>query len=493
MAPDVKTSVLVTERPALGPAHDTPGPSIAPSLNLSRTTTAQSSSDGIQGRGIHDEEERGGTAPHSAFSIIEPPAALSAITTHTTHFRDPNIDDTFPDGGTRSWLVVLGCFFLLMSSYGMMNSTGVLQSYFATHQLADYSTSAIGWIPGVFTFFGLALSVQIGPMFDRYGPTGILIFGTVTYVAGLLLLAECRLYWHFVLTLGVLTGTGAAFLSTAAMAAVPHWFDRKVGMAMGTAMAGAGLGGVTFPLVLRAGFTRFGYKWAIRLIALIVGVLCSLGIMLVRSRLPKGQSRSSINLRAFRDTRFTWLTLGTFSLELEVFAGLGLYPTYVVMQGFSTSTSVILLSLLNVCSTIGRLIAGGVADKYGRINTQTALIAVGVFAIFVIWLPFGNTLPGLYLFSCVFGLASGSFLSLAPACIGQISKASEVGGRFGICYSIVSLATLICIPIGGEMLEKVGKQAMVAYLGSVLIVGLGMFIMARWACLSYRWRWHAKI
>ena len=35
-------------------------------------------------------------------------------------------------------------------------------------------------------------------------------------------------------------------------------------------------------------------------------------------------------------------------LELQVFAGLGLYPTYVVMQGFSVSTSVILLSMLNV-------------------------------------------------------------------------------------------------------------------------------------------------
>jgi hypothetical protein len=43
------------------------------------------------------------------------------------------------------------------------------------------------------------------------------------------------------------------------------------------------------------------------------------------------------------------------------------------------------------------------------------------------------------------------------------------------------------------MLEKVGKQAMVAYLGSVLIVALGMFLMARWASLSYRWRWQAKI
>lgn len=425
---------------------------------------------------LHDEEIPTPTPQEqiqSVFSILEPPAQLSAVTTHTTHYRSPDADDTFPDGGTRSWLVILGCFFLLMATYGMMNSTGVLQNYFSTHQLSDYSTSAVGWIPGLFTFFGLVLSVQIGPMFDRYGPSWILILGTGCYVAGLLLLAECRLYWHFLLTLGVLTGTGAALLSTAAMAAVPHWFDRRVGLAMGTAMAGAGLGGVTFPLVLRAAFTRFGYRWAIRLLALIVAIMCGLGIALVRSRLPRGRSRSTINLRAFQDTRFTWLTLGTFSecpciwggiaadgclgLELEVFAGLGLYPTYVVMQGFSTGTSVVLLSLLNVYvpstpfiqpiqtnhrsfSTIGRLIAGGIADKYGRINTQTGLICLGALAIFAIWLPFGNTLPGLYLFSCIFGLASGSFLSLAPACIGQVSKASEVGGRFGICYSIVSLA-----------------------------------------------------
>jgi MFS family permease len=257
---------------------------------------------------IHNEE----TPPQTAFSILEPPAHLSAITTHTTHIRTLDPDDTFPDGGTRSWLVVLGSFFLLMASYGMMNSTGVLQNYFATHQLANYSTSAVGWIPGLFTFFGLVLSVQIGPMFDRYGPTGILIAGSCCYVAGLLILAECKLYWHFMLTLGVVMGSGAALLSTAAMAAVPQWFDRRVGLAMGWAMSGAGVGGVAFPLVLRAAFTRFGYRWAIRLLALMVAVMCGVGIGLVRSRLPRGQSKSSINLRAFRDTRFTWLTLGTF-------------------------------------------------------------------------------------------------------------------------------------------------------------------------------------
>ncbi|KAJ5437992.1 MFS general substrate transporter [Penicillium daleae] len=458
-----KTTTIITTQPYHPSLPSTP---TSPSLIAGPSNTHHNyTSD------IHDEE----SPPQTAFSIIEPPAQLSAITTHTTHIRSHDTEETFPDGGTRSWLVVLGSFFLLMASYGMMNSTGVLQNYFATHQLSTYSTSAVGWIPGLFTFFGLVLSVQIGPMFDRYGPTGILIAGSVCYIAGLFILAECKLYWHFMLTLGVVMGSGAALLSTAAMAAVPQWFDRRVGLAMGAA------------------FTKFGYRWAIRMLAFMVAVMCGVGIGLVRSRLPRGQSKSSINLRAFRDTRFTWLTLGTFGLELEVFAGLGLYPTYVVMQGFSVSTSVILLSILNVFSTIGRLITGVIADKYGRINTQTGLICLGALAIFTIWLPFGHTLPGLYIFSCVFGLASGSFLSLAPACIGQISKASEVGGRFGICYSIVSLATLICIPIGGEMLEKVGSRAMVAYLGSVLIVALGMFVMARWASLSYRWRWQAKI
>ncbi|KAJ6005112.1 MFS general substrate transporter [Penicillium herquei] len=474
MATQLKAGITVTDKPLFSRER-----------GLEEPSASSSRHDDTGYPSVHDDE-----APQSAFTIIEPPAQQSSV---TTHILEPVPDDQFPDGGLRSWSVIAGSFFLLMSTYGLMNSTGVLQSYFVTHQLSDYSTSVVGWIPGLFLFFGLGLSAQVGSMFDRYGPTGILIAGTICYVAGLLILAECRLYWHFLLTMGVVTGTGAALLSTVALAAVPHWFNQKVGMAMGTAMAGAGLGGVAFPLMLRSAFTSIGYKWSIRLLALIVGILCGFGILLVRSRLPKGRSKSTINLRAFKDTRFTWLTLGTFSLELEVFAGIGLYPTYVVMQGFSTSTSVILLAVLNVFSTVGRLIAGRVADKYGRINTQAALITLGVLAVFLIWLPFGGTLVGLYIFSIVFGLASGSFLSLAPACIGQISKASEVGGRFGACYSIVSIATLICIPIGGEMLQAVGTRAMVAYLGSVLIIALGMFVMARWACLSYRWRWQAKI
>lgn len=53
--------------------------------------------------------------------------------------------------------------------------------------------------------------------------------------------------------------------------------------------------------------------------------------------------------------------------------------------------------------------------------------------------------------------------------------------------------TLICIPIGGEMLEKVGAGIVVVWLGCVLCVSTLFFLTARWACLDYKWQWTMKV
>jgi len=232
------------------------------------------------------------------------------------HHSSPDPSETFPDGGLPSWLVVLGSFCLLMASYGLMNSVGVLQEYFTAHQLAHYTARDVGWIPGVFVFLALILGVQVGPLFDRYGPKGIVLAGSCCYVASLFLLAECQVYWQFLLCFGVLGGIGAALVSTTGMAAVPQWFRRRAGLAMGIAMAGSGLGGTVFPFILRAGFARWGFKWGIRLLAFLVMVLCLLGSLLVKARLPKGRSKGVVNLKCFKDARFTWLSVGIFSTSI---------------------------------------------------------------------------------------------------------------------------------------------------------------------------------
>lgn len=153
-------------------------------------------------------------------------------------------DDAYPESNLSSWLVVLGSFFLLMSSYGIMTSLGAFQSYFATHQLRNYSARDIGWISGLFVFMAFMLGVQVGPLFDRYGPKGIVLIGSACHVTSFFILAECKVYWQFLLCFGLFSGGSAALLSTAALSIIPQYFRRRTGLAMGVAMTGSGLGGV---------------------------------------------------------------------------------------------------------------------------------------------------------------------------------------------------------------------------------------------------------
>jgi len=53
--------------------------------------------------------------------------------------------------------------------------------------------------------------------------------------------------------------------------------------------------------------------------------------------------------------------------------------------------------------------------------------------------------------------------------------------------------TLICIPVGGELLPTIGGEGFVAFFGGILVLSLMSFLMARWACLDYKWKWSAKI
>jgi hypothetical protein len=52
---------------------------------------------------------------------------------------------------------------------------------------------------------------------------------------------------------------------------------------------------------------------------------------------------------------------------------------------------------------------------------------------------------------------------------------------------------MLCIPLGGELLPLIGPIGFVAFFGGILVLSLASFLMARWACLDYHWKWNVKI
>jgi MFS family permease len=104
--------------------------------------------------------------------------------------------ESFPEGGLEGWLVVFGAFCAMISVFGLINTAAVFESWFSTHQLVEYSPSQIGWIFSLYLFFVFFVGIQVGPVFDAFGPRILVMVGSVLMVASLLLLGFCQGMLH---------------------------------------------------------------------------------------------------------------------------------------------------------------------------------------------------------------------------------------------------------------------------------------------------------
>ncbi|KFY41541.1 hypothetical protein V495_04897 [Pseudogymnoascus sp. VKM F-4514 (FW-929)] len=342
--------------------------------------------------------------------------------------------EAYPDGGLRAWLVVLGSFFLLFATFGFQASMGLFQLHWSLNQLSDSSPSRIAWIPSVFIFLSLALSIQTRAIFDRYGARYILLFGSVGYLMTFFLLAQCTTYLGFMLCLGFLGGLSSAALITVSQGVISHWFKKRRGQASGVAMLGSALGGTMFPLILIPLLEKSSWAWAMRVLGLIVLLCLIAGNLFCRSRLLATSTSAVVNVRCYLDSTFNWLTISAFGFELLLIIGLGLIPTYAADAGYGKIAGFYLIMTMNIGSTFGRVVPSCFSDKVGRFNMLLFMAVFTLASMLFIWLPFGlNSLAALYVFV---------FL------------------------------TLIAIPIGSSLQSNMGPQAMVWFLVGALSFAL---------------------
>lgn len=80
----------------------------------------------------------------------------------TQTLADSEDSSSFPEGGWRAWLVVLGAWCAIFPTMGIMNLYGLLEDWLAEHQLHGYSKASISWIFSLWLFFFYLGGIQIG-------------------------------------------------------------------------------------------------------------------------------------------------------------------------------------------------------------------------------------------------------------------------------------------------------------------------------------------
>jgi hypothetical protein len=118
---------------------------------------------------------------------------------------------------------------------------------------------------------------------------------------------------------------------------------------------------------MRRLFTQIGFPWTVRVVGFINLGSLIVGNLLIRPRIKPNKNLSGkvIDLSALKDMRFTLLGLGIFFSDWALFGPITFITSYSLAQGIDSDLSYYMIPILNVGSSLGRVIPGLLADKIG--------------------------------------------------------------------------------------------------------------------------------
>lgn len=395
---------------------------------------------------------------------------------------DP-LGNVYPEGGREAWVRVFGSFCAIFSALAMMNSIGTYQAWVTDNELKNTKPDQISWMFGFYNFLSFFAGLQWGPTFDAHGPRVLSICGGICILLMYGTMGLCHTFAQFFLVIGLVGGLGTSLLFTPAIGTVQHWFYERRGIATGIAVSGGSLAGIMFPLLLQALLPKIGFAWTTRAVGLILLPFVLLACLLMKSRLhgEAQQHRVLPDLSIFAKPKMTQMMVGIFTMELGFFVPLAYLSSYAIHEGMSLSQSYYLVTYLNVGSLIGRWLPGYVADKIGRFNASILAFIACIVSMLGMWLPAGRNQGLIVATAVVFGLGSGSNISLTPVCLGQLCKTEEYGRFYTSIYCIASFGSLLGIPVAGAILKANGNNywGLIVFGGVTYAVALIAFVTVR--------------
>ncbi|KAF5337652.1 hypothetical protein D9758_013010 [Tetrapyrgos nigripes] len=411
----------------------------------------------------------------------------------------------YPDGGREAWLVVFGSFLALFATWGVINSYGVFNDYYATVLLPNTSSSTLSLIGALQLFFLYGFSPVVGRIFDLYGSGVLLPLGSIIVVMSLMLVSLCQpnQTYQFFLADGLLFGIGATLVFTPAITVAGHWFNKNRPIAIGVIATGASVGGVIYPIILQQLIPKIGFGWAVRVMAFVVLGCLSVSCVTIKTRLlptsllgrgagtgvgtagagegQKGAWRSGlVDLTGFKDPKFCLACAATFVLFYAQFIPYFYIETYAKYRQVNSTISQNVIAIMNA-SAILRLLLFILAVKYGTLNVMIPPTFASGILILAVWLPSRGAVP-ITIFGGLYAIFSGVFLALLPAWIGTMSPTERFGGRVGCVWFFAAVASLVGTPTAGAFVkdrEHPGYNSLILFTGVMFLAGSAILVIAR--------------
>jgi MFS family permease len=371
------------------------------------------------------------------------------------------------------YVIVSSSVIVMTMTFGINYSFGVFfKPILAEFGWSRASASTAYSLMAVMSGF---LGIFAGRLSDYFGPKIIGILAGLFLAAGCLLLSQTQNIWHFYFFHGVVLAAGIGGCWPGLMPAVSKWFTARRGLMTGIVSSGVGFGTITHPPLTEWLIFNHGWRTAYFIIGLLT-LLLVVGVSQFLKRdpaqvgqLPYGFEKAEgdktgyeIGGHSFKEatrTKQFWL-LGT----VYVCYGYCLHTTMVHIvphvqdMGFSASHGAKILALIGVTSIFARIVIGSASDRYGV--KPSLLAGLLVLALSFLLVQIATTLPRLYFYATLFGIAYGGVISLQTLAAGELFGLRSLGIVLGTIAFLYILGGAVGAIISGYIYDKIGSYGL---------------------------------
>ena len=335
-------------------------------------------------------------------------------------------------------------------------------------------------------FFALMM-IPAGRLQDKLGPGIIATIGAVLMAAGMIVtsLATPGSALPAIIGFGILAGTGIGFGYASATPAAVKWFPpEKKGLIAGIVVAGFGLASVYVAPLSRFLLGSYGVKSSFLILGIAFGI-----VMLIITRFIKNPPAPVASVKpgsgqaktvSASGSDYTWVemvkTPTFYLLWIEFACGalaglmiIGHLAKIVAVQSNNTlQIGFIFVALLAVFNAGGRVLAGALSDKIGRIRT-ILIVSVGQ-AIMMFLFSGASTITGFIIGSAIIGICYGSCLSLFPSACGDYWGMKNLGMNYGILFTAYGIGGVFGPILAGRIADSTGSYSMAYTIAAGLMI-----------------------
>jgi predicted MFS family arabinose efflux permease len=380
---------------------------------------------------------------------------------------------------SRAWRVVVAAF--VGNAFGstvlVLFTLGVF-----TKPLEDdlgFSRAQVSSVAAIYTLVGTLAFPAAGVLLDRFGARRVVLVSVPLFSAAYATLSFVPPRISvFYLTWIAITMVGAGSTPAPYCKAVAASFDRRLGLAMGVAVAGQGVGAAMLPAMAHALITHIGWRAAyVALAGVTLAITSTVNGVFLRPAVHRDgrplAMRDDFRVAA-RSRSFTLIGAAFFLLGFMSTAVLSHQVPMLVDDGATPKDAALVQVVYGIALTIGRVVVGFALDRFPA--TRVLIVTLGGVLIGITAYAMGAHGRAAFLCATLIGFGVGAEMDVLGYLIARTFGSQAFGKLSAIVLSLFTLGGGLGATTLGAIRTAYGNYAPGLWLLVVATMGAIAFL-----------------